>query len=137
MDVLSDVLRVIRLSGAVFFSAEFTAPYAIASPPPPCLAALLLPATDCLALFHVLVKGETWIAVEGEAPLHLAQGDVIILPHGHPHVLTSRVGTPPTSLDGVLPAAVTNGFANVSFGGGARRRASSAGTCSAISVSIR
>ena len=27
--VLSDVLRVIRLSGAIFFRADFTAPFAI------------------------------------------------------------------------------------------------------------
>ena len=46
MDVLSDVLRVIRLSGAIFFSAEFTEPYAIESPPPPHLAARLLPTAE-------------------------------------------------------------------------------------------
>ena len=70
MDVLSDVLRVIRLSGAIYFSAEFTAPYALASPPPPDLAARLLPSAECLALFHVLAQGDCWIALDGEVPLH-------------------------------------------------------------------
>lgn len=34
MDVLSDVLRVVRLSGAVFFTADFSSPWAIESPVP-------------------------------------------------------------------------------------------------------
>ena len=34
MDILSDVLRVVRLSGAVFFTAEFSSPWALDSPHP-------------------------------------------------------------------------------------------------------
>jgi hypothetical protein len=118
VDVLSDVLRVIRLSGAIFFSAEFRAPYALAEPPPPPLAARLFPAAECLALFHVLAEGDCWIAPDGAAPLHMEQGDVIIFPHSHPHVVTSRVGTAPTPLDGVLPAAGADGVLRMTYGGG-------------------
>jgi AraC-like DNA-binding protein len=118
VDVLSNVLRVIRLSGAIFFSAEFRAPYALAEPPPPPLAARLFPAAECLALFHVLAQGDCWIAPDGEAPLHMEQGDVIIFPHSHPHVVTSRVGTVPTPLDGVLPAAGADGVLRMTYGGG-------------------
>src|SRR5574341_2216776 len=74
LDVLSDTLRVIRLSGAIFCGAEFTAPYAIESPPPPHLAARLLPAADCLSIFHVLAEGECWVVLDGETPLHAGQG---------------------------------------------------------------
>ncbi|HSB72173.1 MAG TPA: AraC family transcriptional regulator [Candidatus Methylomirabilis sp.] len=118
MDVLSDVLRVIRLSGAIFFSAEFTAPFALASPPSLELAARLLPTAECLALFHVLAQGDCWIALEGEAPLHMEQGDAIIFPHSHPHVMTSRVGTAPTPLDGMLPDVGADGILRMSHGGG-------------------
>jgi AraC-like DNA-binding protein len=118
VDVLSEVLRVIRLSGAIFFSAEFTAPFAIESPPPPRLAARLLPAADCLAIFHVLAKGQCWVALDGEAPLRLEQGDVIIFPHSHPHVVTSRVGTAPTAIDGILPERAEGEFPHLAFGGG-------------------
>lgn len=118
MDVLSDTLRVIRLSGAIFFGAEFTAPFAIESPPPPHLAARLLPAADCLSIFHVLAEGACWVVLDGETALHLEQGDVIIFPHSQPHVLTSRVGTPPTPLEKILSGSVTEGFPRVKFGGG-------------------
>ncbi len=116
--MLSDTLRVIRLSGAIFFGAEFTAPFAIESPPPPHLAARLLPAADCLAIFHVLAQGECWLTVEGEAPLHVRQGDVIIFPHSQPHVIASRLGTPPTPLEKILSGSVVEGFPRVKFGGG-------------------
>ncbi len=118
MDVLSDVLRVIRLSGAIFFRADFTAPFAIESPPPPRLAARLLPTAECLAIFHVLAQGQCWVAPEGEAPLRLEQGDVIIFPHSHPHVMTSRMGTAPMSLEGILPETATGEPPYLTFGGG-------------------
>lgn len=117
MDVLSEVLRVIRLSGAIFFSAEFRAPYALVEPPAPPLAARLFPAAECLALFHVLAQGDCWITPEGETPLHMEQGDVIIFPHSHPHVVTSRVGIVPTPLDGALPAAGADGIVRMTYGG--------------------
>ena len=41
IDVLSDVLRVVRLSGAVFFTAEFSSPWAVESPIPEALASLV------------------------------------------------------------------------------------------------
>ncbi len=68
VDVLSDTLRVVRLSGAIFFGAEFTAPFALESPPPPHLAARLLPAADCLSIFHVLAEGACWVVLDGEPP---------------------------------------------------------------------
>jgi len=47
MDVLSDVLRVIRLSGAVFFVAEFSSRWAIESPPSESLAPFIMPRAEC------------------------------------------------------------------------------------------
>jgi len=48
----------------------------------------------------------------------MERGDVVIFPQSHPHVMTSKVGTPTTSLDGVLPEANADGLAHVTFGGG-------------------
>ena len=58
VDVLSDVLRVVRLSGAVFFTADFSSPWAIESPMPEMLAAAVMPEAECVVLFHILVDGE-------------------------------------------------------------------------------
>ena len=58
MDVLSDVLRVVRLTSAVFFSARFSSPWSIESPPQDRLARLLRLRAESIALFHVLGKPE-------------------------------------------------------------------------------
>ena len=64
MDVLSDVLRVVRLSGAVFFTADFSSPWAIESPIPDMLASAVMPEAECVVLFHILVDGR----VRGRVP---------------------------------------------------------------------
>src|SRR6185369_17616750 len=71
MDVLSDVLRVVRLTSAVFFTARFSSPWSIESPPPDQLARSLRLRAESIALFHVLVEGQCWISTEGHAPLKM------------------------------------------------------------------
>ena len=56
MDALSEVLRLVRLTGAVFLKAEFTAPWAVASPPSHVLAGSLLPHADHFVEYHLVVK---------------------------------------------------------------------------------
>jgi AraC family transcriptional regulator, alkane utilization regulator len=65
MDVLSDVLRVVRLSGAVFFTADFSAPWALESPIPEMLASAVMPEAECVVLFHILVEGECEVVCQG------------------------------------------------------------------------
>src|SRR3954470_24361436 len=65
MDVLSDVLRVVRLSGAVFFSADFSSPWAVESPAPEMLPSAVLPEADAVVLFHILVDGECEVVCPG------------------------------------------------------------------------
>ena len=89
MDVLSDTLRVVRLSGAVFLNAILPAPWSIESASRAELAGYLGLPSDCIALFHIAVRGHSWFTVPGQAPVELAAGDAIILPHSSPHVMTS------------------------------------------------
>lgn len=70
MDILSDVLRVIRLNGALFFTAEFSAPWSLASMPSSELAPMLQKRSDCIAPFHILVSGECSFSVGDEPPVH-------------------------------------------------------------------
>lgn len=117
MDVLSDVLRVVRLSGAVFFTAEFTAPFSVDSPPPESLAPSVIPGAGCLSLFHILAEGECWVRVERRPALKMESGDVIVLPRGDPHRMMSGLGAVPTPIPDLLPAP-HEGPAHVCFGGG-------------------
>jgi AraC-like DNA-binding protein len=86
MDLLSDLLRAVRLSGAVFFRAEFSAPWRVRSDSSERLASLILPRAKHVALFHYIAEGACWADVEGEKR-ELAPGDVIVLPFGSTHVM--------------------------------------------------
>jgi hypothetical protein len=69
MDVLSDVLRVVRLSGAVFFTAEFSSPWALESPTRDLLTSSVVPGAECIVLFHVLTEGECFVQTSGHPAL--------------------------------------------------------------------
>src|SRR5262249_21802566 len=58
MDVLSDVLRVVRLTSAVFFSARFSSPWSIESPPQDRLAPLFGLRSQGIPLLPALCKPE-------------------------------------------------------------------------------
>lgn len=118
MDVLSDVLRVVRLSGAVFFVAEFSSPWAIASPPSNRLASFIMPRAECFTLFHVLAEGSCWVKVKDHPPLQLVAGDVLVFPQGDEHVIGSDLALKPTPMKVLVPQIPWAGMAPVIHGGG-------------------
>lgn len=121
MDVLSDVLRVVHLSGAVFFTADFSSPWAIESPNPELLASVVLPHAECVVLFHVLVEGECWIGCDGHPTASMEAGDVIVFPHGQPHTMRSHINAKSgTRLDAVFSRGIDDQLPHVQFGGGGR-----------------
>jgi AraC-like DNA-binding protein len=118
MDVLSDVLRVVRLSGAVFFTADFSSPWALESPIPTMLASAVMPAAECVVLFHILVEG----ACEVECPAHpvtvMETGDVIVFPRGDQHTMRSQGAGPATPLTSIFSPHGHSEPTQLSYGGG-------------------
>jgi AraC-like DNA-binding protein/mannose-6-phosphate isomerase-like protein (cupin superfamily) len=107
MDALSEVLRLVRLTGAVFLNGEFTAPWAVASPPSHVIARSLLPSAEYVVEYHLVAKGSCFIRVPGGQPVALEEGDLVMLPRGDSHVLSSDAAsnmTPLTADDIQLPA---------------------------------
>ncbi|MFW6067618.1 MAG: AraC family transcriptional regulator [Myxococcota bacterium] len=87
MDVLSQVLQTVRLSGSVFFTAEMTEPWSVVSPPGELLAEALVPGARWFVLFHVVARGGCTIRLEDGRLTRLDEGDVAIFPHAEPHVM--------------------------------------------------
>lgn len=81
-----------RLTGAVFLNAELSAPWAVQTPPAHQLAAMLLPQADWLVEYHLIVEGRCWIRLRDQEPVELNAGDLVMLPHGDPHRLSSEPG---------------------------------------------
>jgi len=102
MDALSDILRVARLSGGVFFNAEFSAPWCIAAQMAPELCAPFLGATNHLIPYHYVVDGEMQVALSDQPAQRLRSGEVVLFPRNDFHLIGSDVGLPPVSAAAVI-----------------------------------
>ncbi|MGE5335532.1 MAG: AraC family transcriptional regulator [Nitrososphaerota archaeon] len=115
MDVLSDTLRVVRLSGAVFLKAKLTSPWAVESATPGELAEYLRLPSDCIAVFHILAQGVCWISVSDSSPILLRAGDAILIPRSAPHIIGSgqSQSVSPVPIRSILPPLLPGGIAEV------------------------
>jgi AraC-like DNA-binding protein len=90
MDALSDVLRAVRLTGALFFDVQASEPWVAETPPGPSIVGRIFPGADHLVSYHVVTHGSCWATLAGEAPIRLSTGDIVVFPHGDPHAMSSR-----------------------------------------------
>jgi AraC-like DNA-binding protein len=102
MDAFSDILSGVKLNGALFFSAEFSAPWCFASPASHTLAPLLAPGAPHLVIYHFVIDGEAFVHLPSGQLIELGPGDIVVLPHGDPHVMTSAPGVSAGSLDAAI-----------------------------------
>ena len=91
-DTLSDVLRAVRLRGAVFYYIDGSSPWVAEAPPAREIIPAIMPGAEHMIEFHGVVKGSCWAGVVGEPALRLDEGDVILFPQGDPHVMSSSPG---------------------------------------------
>ena len=79
MDVLSDVLDLVRLKGCVYFVTDLGGPWGMQMDAGP------------FAPFHVMVRGQGWLTID-DRPSLFSAGDVVMLPFGDAHDLSNRPG---------------------------------------------
>jgi len=91
-DVLSDVLGAVRLSGAVYFDIEMSAPWVVEAPPSPEIAAKVMPGAQRVIEYHLIASGACWGHAVGQEPISMREGDFIVFPQGDAHVLSSAPG---------------------------------------------
>jgi AraC-like DNA-binding protein len=91
-DALSEVLRGVRLRGAVFFYVTGHRGWVAEAPPGRELAPLLMRGVDHVMEYHVVAHGECWASIPDGPSVHLAAGDVVMFPHGDAHVVSSAPG---------------------------------------------
>lgn len=119
-DPLSEVLRSVRLSGAIFLDAELSAPWGLASPPATSGARLMAPSAEHIILFHLLVEGEATVQILGHTSVALKPGDIAVLPGGDAHNLWNGRITEFTDSSALLPKILERGIASERGGGGGR-----------------
>jgi AraC-like DNA-binding protein len=92
VDVLSDVLRTVRLTGALFFPLHASSPWADQIPPATVFAPVVLPGAQHVVSYHIVVQGACWATVCESPPVRLEAGDIFVVPHGDPYVMSSAPG---------------------------------------------
>jgi len=88
-DPLSDVLEVVRLTGAVFFVVHAAPPWIAEAPESVELAPAILPRVQHVVSYHVIVEGTCWCRMGAGDPVRLEAGDVLVVPHGDAYSLSS------------------------------------------------
>jgi AraC-like DNA-binding protein len=120
MDILSEVLKIVTLKGAVFYNAEFSAPWGMRSPASTCLAAHLGPDVGHVIVYHLLTEGAAWAEVERGQRVELGAGDVVIFPHGDPHLLGNGGPVQPVDNEKQLAQILSQGLEIARMGGGGK-----------------
>ncbi len=110
MDVLSEVLATLNLESQLYFRAELSAPFSIRVPDEP-----------GVIRFHIVAEGSCTIALPDLEPVALQGGDLILVPHGSPHVLSDPPGRPAMELSAVLASTRFDGVGPLVHGGSGRK----------------
>lgn len=89
-DTLSNLLRAIRLRGAMFYHVEGKAPWVAEAAPSATIVSSILPGAEHLMEFHGVARGTCWAGILGEEAIRLEPGDMVIFPQGDAHAIGSR-----------------------------------------------
>lgn len=104
-DLLSDALRAVRLTGALYYRISTTTPWpAIRAPLGVELAPAFARPTRNVASYHVVIEGSCWVAADECDPVQLRAGDVVAFPTGAPYFLACELppGSPPPGAGSLL-----------------------------------
>lgn len=121
MDALADILRAMRLSGAAFLDAEFTAPWCIVSQVEPADCRPFMPVPSRLVAYHLVVEGTLVLEADGTAPRSAEAGELLVLPRNDRHLLASASGIAPADAGSLIEAGADGGPARLRHGGGGTR----------------
>lgn len=117
MDVLSEVLKVVKLQGALFFNGEFSAPWCLSSSPT-AMAPQLSPDAKHLIIFHFLTEGRAYVGLPNGPKEELCAGDIVVIPHGDTHLLGNGLHARPVDSATKFESNLKEGLKVARFGGG-------------------
>ena len=116
MDALSEALKSVRMTGAIFYNAECTSPWGVAIPSLREYAHLLAPSTERVVSYHLVIEGDAIVRFGDGQEVAITEGDVLIVPHGDPHVISN--GRAPRVMDVTLSRYLAGDVSRLQIGGG-------------------
>lgn len=102
-DLLSEVLRLVRLTGALLFEVDITGEWGIAANPAVrTTASLLPPGTSDVIVLYVVIEGQCWIRVAGGDWVAVPARHAAVVTHGGPHEICDHPGRQTVPFDTLL-----------------------------------
>lgn len=94
-DPLSDVLRTVKLTGALFFLTEASDPWGVEVPRADAFSPIILPGAQHVVSYHIILKGKGWVNIPGVTSTWFETGEILVFPHGDPYTMLSAPDHPP------------------------------------------
>src|SRR4029453_11845382 len=95
MEVLSNVLSAMKLSGSVFLEAEFSRPWCIATRLEPEDCAEYFPEPAHVISYHYVMAGTCYCARESAPPVEARAGQIVMVPRNEKHFMGDRLTNQP------------------------------------------
>ena len=118
MDALSQILSGVQLNGAVFFRAEFSAPWGVSTSAAKAMAATAGVGAQHLVLYHLVIEGSAFIELIDGQRTELSPGDIVVFPNGDPHHMGSGAGERPFPDYGISAKIKARDLSPLHAGGG-------------------
>lgn len=122
MDPLSDLFRIIRLTGGVFLDAVLSEPWCVSSQ---------FTEDDCgpevgdigaIIGFHFVLEGRMLVRMADGETREVGSDHVVLLPRNDPHLLASELGLPSVSGHDLMRRARAGDLAHIDYGDASRAR---------------
>lgn len=117
LDALSDVLRVIRLSGGVFLEAELTAPWCINGKISADDCKPFLEAPRHIIASHFVAAGHMHIQIDGGPAIDVGAGELVLLPRNDAHSFGSDLSMTPMRAGDIIKPPAIGGISHIKSGG--------------------
>ena len=118
MDVLSEVLKVVKLQGALFYNGEFSSPWSVYAAPSRGLARYFGTDAEYVIVYHLLTEGRASVRLENGQRLALEAGDIVVFPHGDTHIVENGPPTKTADASQHLVEILSQGLKLWRVGGG-------------------
>ena len=118
MDVLSEVLRVVRLRGALFYNGEFSSPWSVYAAGSHALARYFETESEHVIVYHLLTEGRASVRLDSGDHLSLQAGDIVMIPHGDRHIVENGPATRTIDDSAHLTDVLSQGLKRWRVGGG-------------------
>jgi AraC-like DNA-binding protein len=118
MDVLSEVLKVVKLQGALFYNGEFSSPWSFCSPQSGAVAPYVAQGAKHVIVYHLVTEGRASARLLDGPRVTLEAGDIVIFPHGDAHIVENGSAAKVLDMEQELSRIFSQGLKRFRLGGG-------------------